>query len=494
MTMPPSAASAFAVWVHEMMARERIPGLAVGVARDGVEIHARGFGHRDVAAQRPADPDTVFGVASVTKSFTAAAIMHLQDAGAFSADDPVVTYLPEFRLPGGGAGRQVTIHHLLTHTSGLPPLPSRWLAFARSPEDDPAVESPPIRLDAHPPIDTAEQLMAFIGSCAEEPLGAPGAWFSYSNEGYALLGAIVERVSGQPYARYVHAHILDPAGMADSTYDVNTLRMLPNVTTLYAMRSDHGTAEIVPARLWPYSGVWLPAGGLCSTVRDLLRYLEVYRTEGEAGGRRILSPGGVGLMVRPHVPVRPGAAYGYGLTLIDHCGMPIVEHGGGRKGISAHVCVVPHQGITAAALANLAAAPSRSVSLGAVNVLLGRPAETPSVVYPSYPCPLQRLCTYAGEYHSGEEEKICVTADGAALTFEIGRRPFRARPVGEDAFAVQVGGAESYARFLTDASGHVHALAYSLRIRRKSARRLERRGRPSGRSRVNGARVAAGTP
>src|SRR4051794_5068225 len=207
--------------------KHRAPGMAVAVALDGAEVYAEGSGEREIGTGAPVTPDTVFGVASVTKSFTALAIMQLAEAGKLAVDDPVTRYLPEFRTPDPAATRAITLHHFLTHSAGFPPLPSRFFAFARSAEGDPAAGGKPAWAADHPPIDTYEDLMDYLAAGGYEMLGPPGAQFSYCNEGFALLGAIVERVSGEGYEVYVHRHILEPAGMEQSGYAVAQLRDFP---------------------------------------------------------------------------------------------------------------------------------------------------------------------------------------------------------------------------------------------------------------------------
>jgi len=373
----------------EMMARHRVPGFAVAVARDGTEIYAEGFGEREVGAGAPITPDTVFGVASVTKSFTALAIMQLAEAGKLSVDDPVTRYLPEFRTPDPEATGAITLHHFLSHTAGLPPLPSRFFAFARSMEGDPAAGSKPAWSADHAPIDTYEDLMAYLAEGGYTLLGPPGARFSYCNEGFALLGVIIERVSGQEYEAYVQRHILDPAGMAHSTFDVATLRTFPDVVTFHAARETDGRREVYAAPNWLYSSVWSPAGGLNSTVRDLLRYLEIYRTNGTVGEARLLSAAGIARMTTPYAPhSSPGSSYGYGLGVIpDYQGRRLIKHGGGRKGISAEVIAAPETGFTGAAIANLAGVPVATVTLAAFNRTLGLPADMPIEEYADAPCP-----------------------------------------------------------------------------------------------------------
>lgn len=460
---------AFEAYAEGLLERHGVPGGAVAAARDGAVVYARGFGSADVEQGIIAGPDTIFGVASVTKSFTAAAIMRLVDTGQLTVEDPVIEYLPEFRLPRGDAAG-VRIHHFLTHTSGFPPLPSRWYAFGTSARADPDGETPPVPVAARPPIETPVDLMAYLADGDWTPLGRPGAQFSYCNEGYALLGAIVERVSGRPYVRYVTEEILEPAGLRRTAFGpAPTQRSAESTavnatTTPYIARTLNGGREIVPARTWWYSGVWNPAGGICSTVTDLVRYLELYRTGGVIGQRRILSHESTAAMTRSHIMIGPGQGYGYGLSVLAaYRGGPLIEHGGGRRSISAHVAVVPSRGLAVAALGNLANAPIRAVAHGLLNALEEIAPETPPIAYPDYACPEERLSAYAGEYRSGEGTVLRITPRDGALAIDADGERLIGRPVGPDAFVVSPRGTEQYVRFLMDGA-RARAVAYGLRI------------------------------
>ena len=466
---------AFETYAEALLARHQVPGTAVAAARDGTAVYARGFGAADADRGIPAGADTVFGVASVTKSFTAAAIMRLADEGRLSVDDPVVEYLPELRVPHGDASA-IRVHHFLTHTAGFPPLPSRWYAFGASARADAAGAPPPVRVEDRRPFDTAEDLMAYLAETDWAPLGPPGAHFSYCNEGYALLGAIIARVSGRPYTRYVTDTVLEPGGLRRTSFGpapdlpARPARERAGVAAPYIAETRDGRRAVSPARTWWYSEVWHPAGGVCSTAADLVRYLDLYRTGGTIGAERILSPAAVAAMTRPHVMTAPGQGYGYGLAVLpDYRGTPLVEHGGGRRSISAHVAVVPARGFAVAALANLADAPIRAVAHGALNALEGAAPDLPAVAYPPYTAAPERLPVYAGEYRSGEGTVLLVgTADGALVIEADGER-LTARPAGPDAFVVAPRGTEQYVRFLVDPGGRARAVVYGLRIIARSA-------------------------
>ncbi len=279
--------------VENLTARHQIPGIALAVSRDGSQVLARGWGWRDVGSRLPVNPNTVFPVASVTKSFTALAIMQLQDAGRLSVTDPVIVYLPEFRTPDAAATSRLTIHHLLTHTSGLPLLPSRWFAFARDAARDFDPGEVPVRLDSRPPIDTVEQFMEFLTETAWSQLAPPGKVFSYSNEGYVVLGAVVERAAGLSYDRYVRRHILEPLDLHQTAFDIEIADARLETAVSYVTKWEHGAETVVPLPRWWASKVWLPSGGICSCVVALVRYLNVFRAGVYERGGRLISPAAV---------------------------------------------------------------------------------------------------------------------------------------------------------------------------------------------------------
>jgi len=143
-------------FTRETMAKHAIPAVALAVAEEGTEVFAEGFGVREVGAGGEITPDSIFGVASVTKGFTALAIMQLAEAGKLSVDDLVVRYLPGYRTPDAMGTSATTIHHFLTHTAGLPPLASRFFALARAartiPSPHPAPRGSPSMRRSIPPM------------------------------------------------------------------------------------------------------------------------------------------------------------------------------------------------------------------------------------------------------------------------------------------------------------------------------------------------------
>jgi len=462
----PTWATDVSAFARRTMADHQIPGLAVAVAQQGTSVYTEGFGHRDVEKDVPITPGTVFGIASTTKSFTCLAIMLLVEAGKLSVEDPVIRYLPEFRTPDPEATQRIMIHHFMTHSSGLPPLPSRFFVFKRSAEGDPAAEKRPSWVADHDPIETHEELMAYIAGRDFTLLGPPGAQFSYSNEGFALLGAIVERVSGQSFDQFVQEHILDPAGMTHSTFDLARLRQFPDVTTLYARSQNDGDEKVYAANTWLDAPMWSAAGRLNTNVHDMLRYLEIYRTGGMVGSERIASAETVQRMMTPHVrTAEPNRWYGYGFSVTpDYHGVSVVGHGGGRKGISAHVSIARDVGFTSVVLANLQGVPVAPILLAALNTTLGLPVDAPATAYGDYARPPKHLARYTGDYRSGEGGPIRVTIRDGALVFGMAEKEFTARPVGEHAFVMKQKNGEAYSRFLMRPTGEAYAVTSGSRI------------------------------
>ena len=233
--------------------RSRVPGVAVGLVVDGDLVWAKGYGVRDLTARAPVDPDTLFRIASMTKAFTATAVLELRDAGRLSLDAPVEGVLPEMRgiiYPTRDAPR-ITLRDLLTHNAGLPPdEPLRAAEDAFTERSKPARQTPPE--DA--------TLKALAGLVLEAP---PESKFSYSNFGFAVAGAAVSRVSGTPYAEFLGRHVLSPLGMTSTSFDPPADRLaLGHVVA-------GGKAEPTPRM---HLGAD-PAAGLHSSVKDLAKWV-----------------------------------------------------------------------------------------------------------------------------------------------------------------------------------------------------------------------------
>lgn len=466
----------FDQYCNEIVAKYQIPGFAIGLAKDGELFYEGGFGYRNVEKELPLSSDTVFGIGSVTKSFTCVAILQLQEAGKLNVHDPVLKYLPEFKTPNDEYTKQMTIHHFMTHTAGVPPLPTLFKALKKSIDNDPkfedekqesATEDTTVSLENPPAesVDTYEELLADLAKQEYTLLGAPGTEFSYSNDCYSLLGTIIERVSGISYEQYTKEYILDPAGMKNSVFHLEELNNHDDVSSLYAQRKkDEETIIFESNNPWDAPSM-RAAGFLKSTVNDMLKYTEIFRNQGKVGNAQILSPESVELMTTPYIQCDVDRYYGYGLMITpDYFGYKLVEHGGSIKGVSAQMNILPELGLAGYSIANLVGVPATKLLSSAINDYLGKDVNASHLSYPEVERTEEELKQYEGLFSSGEgaKYKICIE-DGKLNLSGEGIEPMAVTPIGDDLFLVNFRETQLSLRFVRDENQTIIRAAFGFR-------------------------------
>jgi D-alanyl-D-alanine carboxypeptidase len=361
---------------------------SVLVARGGREVFAQGYGLANRAGGERVTADTRFDIGSLSKQFTAAAVLRLESEGRLSVHDPVSRHLPEYPRP---AGDQITLHHLLTHTSGLPSLGRRG-------------QLEHVREDCSPR--TLEELLAFSNDL---PLDfAPGAEHRYSNSGYVLLAAVVERVAGMPFDAYLRTALFAPAGMRA------TGRILPGEETAGVAVGYTGYEPDVKPRDCVHASWHTGGGGLHSTARDLLRWDQAL-----AAGR-ILPPEQLAKFYHPHVQTgRAGRAYAYGWNRLEVHGRPVIHHNGGTEGFITEFMRFPDDSLLVIVLANYLPdlgvnVPIRMVRAASAAVL-GQPYEVPPL---PVPVPAADLARLAGRYQAAPGYVLRVDTAGGRLWAE----------------------------------------------------------------------------
>lgn len=330
-------------YIFEQMSATKLPAMSAAIVRDGAVIWARGFGYRDLASGMPATPHTLYGIGSVTKSFAAIAILQLAEAGRLSLDDPVSAHLPRFTVQP--FGEPVRLWHFLSHTSGMAALGSSESLINGM-------------TGAHAhwlPLADADDTLTFMADAADWVLTRPGERLFYLNEGYLLLGRIVEVVSGQTFEDYVREHILAPLGMTRTFFRRSDVEADPDAATPYLLTPD-GEQR---ASAHPYRGL-AAAGGLVSNVLDMAPYLIMLLNEGALpDGGRLLSTEAVQAMQTPRatMPLQgsPFGDTGYGLGLMitpDFLGRTLIGHGGSVLTSTAQMSYIPSAGVGIMLLAN----------------------------------------------------------------------------------------------------------------------------------------------
>ena len=395
----------FATLVRRLMARDQIPGVAVGVVEQGHLVFARGFGYRDVHNRLPVTPDTLFPLGSCSKAFTATAIALLADEGRIALDIPVRTYLADFALEDPVASATLTTRDLLTHRSGLPRHDLFWYQAPFSREE-------------------LYHRLRFL-----EPSGPPRARWRYNSLMFVVAGRIVEEVSGESWESFVQARILSPLGMRRTVLSAEAMETDPDHAVPYALRD--GTVQKTPM-LKRLSAI-APAGGVQTSVNDLARWLTFHATRspallGESMWRELHRPQAE--MPAPAEPEVEHPYYALGWIHESYRGHLLVVHNGAIDGFTVHLGFLPETGQGLILLMNrdLAAAALMAMAYGAYDRLLGlepidwegRLKETPE---PPQNAPAIALDfpieTVVGKYEHPAYGRLTVQARGDKLALEF---------------------------------------------------------------------------
>jgi len=329
-------------YIFRRMGESEIIGLSIATVEDGKATYTRGIGFSNFEQGTSVTPRTTFCVGSVNKSLTALAVMQLVERGLMGLDDPVEKHVPFRARP---MGEPILVRHLLSHSSGL-----ASLGYAEA-----TLGAVTDTYDTWFPISSPRDLLIFMNGAEEWALARPGERHGYLNEGYILLGSIIESVSGQKYVEYMADNVLRPLGMDRSTFHEEDVKRDPDVATPY-VTNDEG---VKVATRYPY-GQMLADGGLMSNAQDMARFASMMLNGGELDGVRLARPETISSMMEPKVRTveepLPGTghhAYGYGLRIKEgFMGGNLVYHSGSVFGSSGYMGLLPHEGVGVVILAN----------------------------------------------------------------------------------------------------------------------------------------------
>jgi len=363
------------------------PGAVILVAKDGKTIFRKAYGLADAAKGTPMTADMQLRLGSITKQFTSTAILLLVDEGKIKLDDDITRFLPDYPTKG----KRITVENLLNHTSGIVSFTGKPGYLEHMAEDMTAA--------------------AIIDGFKNDPLDfEPGTRYKYNNSGYLLLGAIIEKVSGQSYADFLAQRIFKPLGMHDTAYEGKE-----HGTAIRAMghsRSDKGFGPAAPISMTqPFA-----AGALVSTVDDLARWdvavssgkLLTPATWQKAFAKTTLADGTL-------------ADYGYGWVNGQVRGVPTIEHGGAINGFNAFAIRVPAEHVYVVVLRNTdgGTANTETVARAAAATAIGKPYPQRTAVT----LDAKALDAYAGTYKIDEESQRIVRRDGDKLSMQRTNRP-----------------------------------------------------------------------
>lgn len=358
---------------QEYAKKNHFPGYVFGIIADGRMIYVGQGGYADVAKKTPINAHTMFRIASMTKSFTAMAILKLRDEGKLKLDDPIRLYIPEINSQKlTQDSPEITIRDLLTHAAGFP-------------EDDPWGDRNLNKTD--------DDLIAFINNGISFST-ATGTTYEYSNLGFAMLGLIIKKVSGISYQEYIAANIWRPLGMNETAWEFTTVPA-PQLAHGYHWVNEHWQEEMLL-----HDGSFAAMGGMLTSIDSFSRYIALQqaawpaRDEVETGPVKRSS---IREMQQPwrfyafHAPAKLDAqrcatisAYGYGLRWLRDCHEQVyIGHSGGLPGFGSNWVIMPEYGIGTVLFANNTYAVAEAINLKVINTLINKAHLKPRQLPPS---------------------------------------------------------------------------------------------------------------
>jgi CubicO group peptidase (beta-lactamase class C family) len=390
---------------------------SVLVAQGDHVLHSAGYGMADLEHNVANTPHTKYRLGSITKQFTAAAILNLQDQGLLDVDDPISAYLPDY--PNGDV---ITIHHLLSHSSGIPNLEDfpDFVATMR----EPATPSELIERFADMPLEFA-----------------PGDQWAYSSSNYIVLANIIEEVARQSYAEYLDTVLFAPLDMTDTGYD--------RFETILESRANGYTVGEDGYQNAAFIDMSIPVGGgaLYSTVLDLYTWTQALLKDA------VLSDEARELLFTPAMEIGDGNTYGYGWEIGNEWGRRVISHEGFINGFFAYLNLIPEEELIVIVLSNLESAPVERIARDLDAIVLGESYEVPVIrtAIELDPAILER---YVGRYE--EESGLVFTIileDGQLYTQPLEQPRFAIYPESETDFFLTV--VDAQLRFLKNENDEV---------------------------------------
>ncbi len=318
--------------MRKVMRDWNVPGVGLAVIADGEVALSRGYGLRDIKRKLPVQADTIFPIASVTKSFTAFAVGLLVDEGKLEWDKPVRDYLPEFRLHDEAATARIAVRDLLSHRTGLPRHDGMWA------------------------LTQLERSELFQRLRHLPPSADLRALYQYNNLMFMAAGMLIQKLAGQTWEEFVGERIFQPLGMRDSTFAIRDVSQHPRLCTPYWGRKGEAL-RAMPHLEFESVG---PAGTINSTVEDLSRWLSLHLHGGKLGRKALIRPETLAEMHSPQTvmpgpykfPEIPMGAYGMGWMISVYRGYRRVEHGGNINGFTTRISMLPDEGLGVVFLCN----------------------------------------------------------------------------------------------------------------------------------------------
>lgn len=318
-----------------VMKQVKIPGLALGIIENGEIAHMGGYGWRNMEKNLPMTENTLFGIGSITKSFTAMSIMQLVEKGMIDLDAPLNKYM-DFRI--GSKKNPIKVHYALSHSSGLPALNGSLSAITRGL----GIINPSF------PMGSKKDFLININNAKNELFSNPGLNFFYNNDMFTILGLIVEEVSQMSFKDYVKENILKPLKMDRSLFSQEDFEKAMNKITGYAQKTPESQIEALKP---PFDSLLYAPGGLISSVEEMIHYMLALMNNGIYEGKQVITTTSIGKMWSKHIKIPNDTSYlmtekghyGYAWMIEEFMGTTLIHHGGNITTSSAMCAMIPEQ-------------------------------------------------------------------------------------------------------------------------------------------------------
>ncbi len=402
-----------------LMQQTKIPGLSLSVIQDDKEIYSASFGARSLKENQPVTNDTLFGIGSITKSFTTMAIMQLAEQGKLDINDPISKYLP-FDI--SIEGKPITILHLMSHSSGMPNLGVAEALLFRLTEVK----------ETFVPISSFDDVIRHVKNAKNELIDEPLKRYFYFNGGFLLLGLIIEKITEVKYEDYVRESILKPLKMDRSLFTEEEFEKEPNKLTGYMIWKDEFSSPTYP--IDPYI---FAAGGLITSVNEMKNYAQLYLNNGKFDGKQLLKAESIKELFKGRIDRQPSFfgkeqyALGWGVTE-EFFGETMIHHGGSIGTSSAYLTLIPKKKIGVIVMGNTGNSQGTIIAQAIIAILLGK---NPITEHPILRID-GKLSKLAGEYQTYKGiTKLTIVKRGLTL---YGKQPdketidFTIIPVNDD--------------------------------------------------------------
>ena len=451
-----------------VMEKNQAAGIAAAFFdKDGNIIYENFYGYRDAEKKLPIDENTIFGLASITKSFVTLCILKLAYEGKISLDDPVSKYFPDFT--GKNMKGILRLKHLLSHAGGFYPLRrtcvydvAEKLGLNEEKDGDFATN---LRL-----IEEGAKIVASQMDNITEHIGLPGEKMSYCNDGFGLLSDVVRMAGGEKtYSDYVRKNILEPLYMERTMCDFIKPALDENSSMLYKVEKGK---RVCHHDYHDFSFVLNGAGVMKSTIENMIKYVRMYLNDGvSAEGRRIIPARCLEEMEKPRQVMNPDLYYCWGITVKRIEGLNMFGHSGGLPGVSSYFAFMPEAGIGGVVLCNTEGCASPSICEAGMRMALGKETKLTRYDYPEIKWDEDFVKDVCGKYISDETADSAgyeIVSEDGKLLMKAGDNLTELKPFSSHYALARKMFSDAFFKPLVNDEGRVYAARYGSTVFKKA--------------------------